>query len=487
MNQAELIGLLYYSGMALVAALGLVLVQGVFLSLEGRFSRWMLAAVPLVLCVGVAVSTLLSGRNLKYEDVGIQSINSVEAGGGANIMRAVTAVVLALCFAKILVKLMNRRSADGVEAGGQMLIVTLLLFFASTLVLPAAFGAHPAFIHNSYYAIFVFIAFFLARAEGMGLALDSLKTGLLMLMLGSLAAAVAMPSLALQTDYSGWIPGLNLRLWGLGSHANSIGPLALLLGLLMYFRPYGRGWLNGMGWLSLLAVFVLAQSKTAWAAGATSALVLVLYGRSRDEFGRVKPTFILALLLLMLAVVCGVAFTDLDRISTNIAATEAGRGLTTLTGRTTIWTEALRTWQANFWFGYGPEAWGPLHRARIGMPFAYHAHNQLMQSLSSAGLFGGLTMLAYLLCMLVASIRAARCTRGVSIALALIMLARCMTEAPLELRGLLIGETIIHLAWFMLVLLPFARQGGVETPDMREAAGPAGAVVAPQVRSAATA
>ena len=125
-----------------------------------------------------------------------------------------------------------------------------------------------------------------------------------------------------------------------------------------------------------------------------------------------------------------------------------GGELSTLTGRSTIWAEAWRTWMANLWFGYGPKVWGPLHRARIGLPFAFHAHKQLMQSLSGAGLFGGITMLAYLTCMLGASLRAARHTRGVSLALAVVMLARAMTEAPLELDGALGVWASKGPAWF---------------------------------------
>lgn len=481
MNTAELFGTLYYSGIALVFALGLVLVQGVFLSLESRFSRWTLPAVPLALCIGMAVSSLLSGRNLKFATADIRTIGSLEGLGGGGIMRAITAVVLALSFAKIVSRLMSSRLTRPEPVGGQALLVTLLLFFLSTHVLSAAFGAHPAFVHNSYYPILVFVAFFMARSEGTERAIDALKVGLSLLMVGSLVAAVVMPSLAVQPDYPSWIPGFKIRLWGLGSNANSIGPLALLTGLLLFYRPYTRVAFNVLIWLSLLVVFFLSQSKTVWVAGVVCLAVLMLYGRGRDTRGHVKPAFILTMLLLAFVVVVGVAAIDLGRIADRIAATKAGSELSTLTGRATIWGEAWRTWMSNLWFGYGPEAWGPLHRARIGLAFAFHAHNQLLQSLSGAGLFGGVTMLAYMFCMLAASVRAARFTRGVSIALAIIMLTRWMTEAPLELEGLFIGETIIHLAWFMVVLVPFGRQAVPSAQASPGATGPGGMAGMPQV------
>lgn len=457
MNSAELAGVAYFGFIAFVVAVLLVLIQGAFLSLESRFARWTLPAVPVLLCLGIAMSSLLSGRNLRFASVDIGSIEREGVGGG-HVTRALTALVLAICFAKMLSVLMALRGRRGQSHGGQGLFTALLAFFAATHVFAAALGAHPKFVHNSYYPIVVFIAVFMARAEGGTAYLDALKCALMGLMLGSLAAAVLMPSLAVQPDYPGWIPGFTIRLWGLGSNANSIGPLALLLGLLTYHRPFQRGWLNILAALAVLAVFVLAQSKTVWASGLVCVAVLMLYGRARDAHGRVKPGFVLGLLALALFALGALTVLDLGRISANIAASKVGGEIATLTGRTAIWAEAWRIWLDNFWFGYGPEAWGPMHRFRIGMPFAFHAHNQLLQSLSVAGLFGGLACLAYLGCLLVGSWRAASHTRGVSLALAAAILARCVSEAPLEIEGLFIGETLIHLAWFAMVLLPYERR-----------------------------
>lgn len=458
MNSAELAGVAYFGFIAFVVAVLLVLIQGAFLSLESRFARWTLPAVPVLLCLGIALSSLLSGRNLRFASFDIRSIEGDGGGsGGGHVTRALTALVLAICFAKILSYLTDSRARRAAPAGGRGLFFALLAFFAATHLLAASFSAHPAFVHNSYYPIVVFTALFMARADGLEPCLHALKVALLGLMLGSLAAAVLLPTLAIQPDYPGWIPGFTIRLWGLGSNANSIGPLALLLGLLTYHRPFRRAWLNGLTGLAVLAVFVLAQSKTVWASGLVCMAVLALYGRGRDAQGRFKPGFVLSLLTLALILLAALAALDVGRLVGKLAASKAGGEIATLTGRTAIWAEAWRLWLDNFWFGYGPEAWGPVHRFRIGMPFAFHAHNQLLQSLSVAGLFGGLTLLGYLACLLVGSWRAAVQTRGVSLAVAVAVLARVMSEAPLQLEGLFIGETLIHLAWFAIVLLPFGR------------------------------
>lgn len=457
MNSGELFALGFYGPIALAAALALVLVQGVFLAIEQRYPQRTLTVMPVAICMGIGLSTLLSRRNLTFASVDIRLIASEDAGGASTFLRALTAVILAVCLSKIVALLMKRRLRSAPRLGGQTLLLTLLAFVIATHGLSAAFGTHPAFVHNSYYPIAAFVAFFMARGEDLSPFLDMVKACLLVLMMGSLLAAVFMPALALQPDYAGLIPGLRVRLWGLGPHANAIGPLALLLALLLYLRPFKSVWLQYMAFSTLLTVLVLAQSKTVWAASFVCLAFLALYGHGRDTQGRLKPGYLVAFVFAVLCLALVVLAADTERLVAKLTTSKLGGDLLTLTGRTTIWSEAWTTWLGNFWFGYGPDAWGPLHRAQIGLPFASHAHNQLLQNLSSAGLFGAVSMLAYLGCMLLASWRAARLTRGVSLALGLVILARAIGEAPLELDGLFSGETLLHLTWFVLVLLPFAR------------------------------
>lgn len=456
MTNAELFALLIYCGIALAFALGLVMVQGLFLSLESRLTRWTMPAIPLLICVGLAISTGLSGRNLKFAAQDIRTIGSLEGGGGGWLMRSISAVVLALCFAKIVHVLMRLRDSNR-SLGGRPLVLSFLAFVISTHVLSAAFGKVPAFIHNSYYPILIFIAMFMSRGEGLERSFDTLKLGLVILVMGSLVAAAVVPALAVQTNYSGWVPGLKLRLWGLGSNANSIGPLAMLLALLDYMRPYQNRWWRALVWLSTLTVLVLAQSKTVWAIGFLVVIFIALYGGSRNGRGEVRMGFLALVCAVVALGAVGLFAADTDRIANKLMGSQIGTDLSTLTGRATIWATAISTWEDNLWFGYGPDAWGPLFRAHVGLPFAFHAHNQFLNTLSSAGLFGGLALLIYVGMLAWGSVKAAPATRGASLALALFMLGRCFTEVPLEVEGLFIGETVLHLAWFMMVLTPYAR------------------------------
>lgn len=116
----ELYALGYFSAAALLVALLLIGVQLLFLALEQRYPGAMLKVVPGLICLGIAASTLLSGRNLKFASLDIGSINAAEGGGGAS-GRLITALVLAICFAKIASHLLRiKRAGDqSTRSGGR--------------------------------------------------------------------------------------------------------------------------------------------------------------------------------------------------------------------------------------------------------------------------------------------------------------------------------------------------------------------------------
>ena len=152
-------------------------------------------------------------------------------------------------------------------------------------------------------------------------------------------------------------------------------------------------------------------------------------------------------------------FVDIDRVIYKIGMTKEGSDISTLTGRSTVWLVALQVFGDSPIFGYGLQAWGPEHRAAIGLPFAFHAHNQLLQSLSVAGAVGGLSLLVYFAALIKAAWRAAPRTGGVSLGLLLFVAIRCVGEAPLELTGLFIGEFVTHFLLFVLLVHEPADKG----------------------------
>ena len=453
MNANELIATLIYSGMAFLAACVMVLVQALFLEAENRAGRWLMPIALPMITLAIMLSTALSKRNLKFAAMDLRTIGGEGGAGGGNLLRMITAILLALSFAKILGSLVKLRSRVITEdTSNRTLFYCFIAFFVGNILLPSAFGFKPVFMHTAYYSVILFTAAFMARREPVEPIITGAKFMLLMMMLGSLALAAVKPDLVLETSYHGWVPGLNIRLWGLGSNANSIGPLALTLILLETLQPAKRRWFGWLCWLAALAVMLLAQSKTAWASSFIIGLVLVGYRHGRAEGGGIKLGF--AILLIGILAVAGLAllFVDVGHLLDKLNASKAGTDITTLTGRAQIWAAAIEAWKTSPIFGYGLTAWGPEHRASIGMYFAFHAHNQFLQSASVGGVFGLLTMVVYFLALLGASWRAAPRTRGGSLALMTFIALRCVTEAPLEISGVFIGETLMHLLLFILVV-----------------------------------
>jgi hypothetical protein len=239
-SEKELIPLLIYMGGALLFALLLVSVQAAFLEVEMRVGRLLMPIVVPLLLLGIGFSTLLVGRSLKYVAMDIRSMGGT-AGGGGDLMRMFTALILAISIAKIVRALFSVQSVarveDSSESGlAKFVFVSFLVYFFCNVVFPSALGAHPAFVHNALYPVLLFAAAYAARKEPIESVLNWAKNGLLIFMLASLALAVIKPDMALEPGYQGWVPALKVRLWGLGSNANSIGPLALSLMLLQILR-----------------------------------------------------------------------------------------------------------------------------------------------------------------------------------------------------------------------------------------------------------
>ena len=222
--------------------------------------------------------------------------------------------------------------------------------------------------------------------------------------------------------------------------------------MLEAMQPFSKFWLRWLTILSAIAVFLLAQSKTVWVAGMVAIAIIFWYRNARSQNGGMDPRFVLGIVVLLLIGTIGLAFIDLESIWHNITFTQAGTDITTLTGRAKIWATAINIWQDNLIFGYGPSAWGLEHRITIALPFAYSAHNQLLQSLSVAGTLGGITLAAYLVILGAAALRAAPSTRGISLALFATIIFRCITEAPLSLGIILNGDFLTHLLLFAVAL-----------------------------------
>lgn len=452
MSVGELISYFIYFGGAFAAACAVIFAFVSALQVERRYSDFAVPALIPLIALGITLSTLLSKRDLNFASFNIELIGA-SAGGGGWLLRLLSFVIVGLSAAKVMGYLFKYRlHGEHTKLEGQALYAAFIAYFASNVLLNAAFGENPVFVHNSVYPLVIFSAAYLGRGEPIDPLIRGTKYALFAMMVLSLVFAIVKPQLVLQPNYKGWIPGLSIRLWGVGSHANSIGPLAILTLLLEVMFPARKVLMRAAIVISALAVLFLAQSKTALLAGIIASTILVWYRCARMPNGGTDIRFILMIVVVLLMLGLILNHLNLERIWAKIDASGVGGDITTLTGRTQIWAAAIAEWKSNPIFGYGLEAWGIEHRIRLGMQFAFSAHNQFLQSLSSAGTVGAAGLIAYLFLLVRGAFRCAEQTGGVSLALIAVILLRCVTETPLTLGTIFNGDFLTHFLIFVIVL-----------------------------------
>lgn len=448
--------LLYFAG-ALGLGVAGVLAVGTFVEVHKHFNRWLLPLVIPMLLLAMGFGVVLSQRDITNAETEIGSFGDNATALQIWLLRLVMLFVLGICVA-VFLSVSQRHEATMRQ--GRSLFVGFLLFFVTNNVLNNLFGTNPLIDQKLAYSAVIFAAAFFSRNKDVTPLIDATKWSLLLFMAGSCAAAAWKPSLAIQPYAEGVLPGLPFRMWGLGSNPNSIGPLALVLLLLLAHRPLSSRLLQLAACAVALCVLVLAQSKTAW--GATLLAFPVLWWGKMSHAAASRagnpytPYPLRSLLrpilvcLLGLAIVLALLYATLHVDQVTKLTTD--KQVTTLTGRTEIWAAAIRTWQDNPLFGYGSTAWDSAFRERIGMGFAYSAHNQFLQSLSTAGLVGLIGLIVYLLLLLPYAFAANRATRGLSLALAATIFTRFFTEVPLTIDGVFSGDFITHLLLFSVIL-----------------------------------
>ena len=463
MSATEFIYYSIYFSVVLAGAIAVVLGLGLSVHMERRWGALFAPAIPFLISIGITIGSLLSGRNLKFAGFDVDFATGSGETRAASVwgLRMITISILIICFARIIGQILQRTPRDA--AAGKSLFMAFVAFFIANNLLNSALGTQPTFVHGLLYPIVAITALYIARRESPATFIHLAKTGLFLMIILSLLLAVIAPNLAIQTGYKGWLPGLDIRLWGVGSNANSIGPLALVYLLLEYMQPYQRRVLRWSGILSACAVLVLAQSKTAWLAAIVAGSLLLWQRYGRNNQGRIKPVFILVTLGLASTLLMVLMIIDPIRLWDQMLLTNAGSEALTLTGRLKIWQIAIMEWERNPLFGYGPEIWEQAFRARIGMSYAFSAHNQFLQALSAAGLFGLGTLTVYLWMLGRYAVQAAPFTKGVSTALFVTILLRCITETPLTMSTMLNGDFLTQLILFQMVLL-YSQQQSATSP-----------------------
>ncbi len=431
---------------------------------EHGLVHWVMPALLAVMAAGV----WLSGRDLTSNFLLPEFAPDPPRPPLLNVLQPVVSLLLLAISAERILSHWLTRSQ---QALAPALPLAFVLFWLGTVAAPAWAAAHPFWSHNLLYPLFIGLAATLCGPREYTLALRTTRNALLVLMLAGVLLIPIAPTLVLDRQYGqGLIPGLP-RFGGLATHPVAMGLLAQLGLLCLQMHPLERRWLNRCAWLLGLSVLFMAQSKTAWLAFALcsgSVLALRWAPRLQAQLGNVHDGIpaLAGIALALLGVAAGLGlllFGNLGDSLQRFMLSSEGSQLSSMTGRDRIWVIAWEEWQSHPVWGWGLQIWDDSYRRAIGMANATHAHNQLMDTLSRSGLVGAAALTLYLGVLCVLSLRCARASKGLSVALLLALLLRAGSEVPL----LLIGygpDLIIHL---LLLITLAAHRSALVGPSRR--------------------
>jgi O-antigen ligase len=397
---------------------------------------------PAMLMVG-ALSVLVSNRDLTQAFIALEQSAETLADPVQNpivvwVQRAVSLLLIAGSLDRLLAHFSQRRTVPSMSLTG-----TFLLFWLTTVLAPGLLGAHPILTHEYAYSLLFGLAATLTFPQEREDILLASRTALFVFMLAGLVLLPFNPNMVLDNSYTqGLLPGVP-RFGGLASHPVMMGMLTQTALLLLWARPFQRRWLTVCAWILGLGVLFFAQSKTAWLAFIISASCMVLVRKAPDsleKLGDPRASSFGVLLLLgviaaAVALLVGVVVFDVPGLVDDFLGTSEGAQLTSLTGRDRIWVVALDEWRNNPVFGYGPAIWDAEFRQAIGIPNATHGHNQMIDTLARCGTVGAIGLVCYAIVLLVLSLRYARATQGLSLAMFLTLALLSISEVPLLLVG----------------------------------------------------
>lgn len=459
----QLVNLSILIGGAVFAALAIsvVIVGASQLSLrQGHgYMHWIFYVMLLL----VALPILLSGRDMTTTALSVMEQGDPVRNPVLDVLQPIlTLLILAATGERIVSHVLWPQKDARVPA---VLLSVFILYWMGTVAAPAFFGAHPNVSHNYLYSLVIGIAVLLASGVERDLAFRAARNALLIFLGAGILLIPIMPRLVLDMSYNqGLIPGLP-RLGGLSAHPVSLGVLAQLSLLCLLACPYYKRWANRLAWgIGLFALF-MAQSKTSWISFAlcSACLLFVRQGpvfmkRASDPIRNdVGVTTIISFMLLVLVITGAAMLGDIGGRVHDFINSEQGAQLTSMTGRDHIWAIAYDEWLRNPVFGYGPQLWNEDFRRLIGMPNATHGHNQFMDTLARAGTVGAAALCLYAIVLLWYSVRYARISGGLTLALFLALVLRSVSEVPLLMFGY--GpELITHILLLMTLAAAASHQ-----------------------------
>jgi O-antigen ligase len=375
--------------------------------------------------VGITIITLTSPR---LQDADVESrYMAAQTVSGAVWQLAGRYTTLGLLLLSAMCMVLGFYRRRGAIPQGSALWMALMLYSGS-VVLSSFFGAALSFHVGLLIVPIIFSAFWLLPIVDPTWVMGQLRNVLGLFVYASAIASLVAPEWALQTTYHSQLLPVNLpRLYGMTAHANILGAIAALFLTFQWLVP-GSGGGQRIHTIVGLLVVLATQSKTAMVIVLCVGLVRVFYwARFSKRRGVVRTATLWgsAFAVILLTIVSTVLISDKEGVD---------GGLSTFTGRTTVWHITYETWKEYPVFGYGPTIWSLEFRQEKGerLLWAGHAHNQFVQALGEAGVVGVVTFMLYLSVLIYYAIKFGRATRGASMGLLVFFVLRTVTEASIR-------------------------------------------------------
>ncbi|WEO77988.1 O-antigen ligase family protein [Cryobacterium sp. SO2] len=328
------------------------------------------------------------------------------------IARAVSLVCVGLAAWAVLQSATNARRGVGA-------VIAAMLFFYMAMIMSGLVGATPGIPEQYVTTPVLVLAFLVHGGYSAEWLLRAARFNLRLVVVLSLIAAIVLPLLAFNSDDSRSLFGIG-RLEGITAHPNTLGAVAVVAVVIELKLSSSRVWV-----LIPFLALTFAQSNTSWIA-----LILALAVR-RDLLAKTLRFLAVAGVLLASSIV--VIWPDKANA---LVGAVLGDNFT-FNGRTKIWDAAMIGFNEYPIFGYGPTLLDQSYRDRYLPNFdaAAQAHNQLVQSLASAGIIGLLSLLVLAVVLYKRAGDLRRLGDATGLALLVLLTMRAATETPLRPGG----------------------------------------------------
>lgn len=369
------------------------------------------------------VMGLIVGSDSAVEELTVAVSNKELSGTMLWLGRTRTAVLMALLLSVLIIRFRTWTS----DPSYRPLTAAFAVYWAGALLIPAFAAGEFTRVYAYAYPLLTGLAMATVASGGRRQFFAVLAWTVLIATVSSLLVFVVSPKTVSEIDYEDAIFGAFPRFQGFTVQANALG-MTLAPWLLLLLRwPLRPRWVNRIAWAAGIIALLASQSKTSIAGFTVAAgwmLLTAADGRGRRLVLTVLPPLVLGVAgSLMLAVSLGY-FPSLAR--------DALTSVTTVTGRSLIWSIALDAWQSNPWFGYGPDLFiDGTFDSYQEVRRTVHAHNQAIDTLARAGLLGLFSLLILCVALAVGVARLRDADRALGIALGLLLMIQSFSETPM--------------------------------------------------------